>query len=181
MYATLDALHVYETLRRFLPHWKRFPLIDTIALRGRRKQIEQTEQIEGCLRAVRTSCADGKRTSIRKTRSQCHEMTEETTKRVERTRKREKERDSIQSAEALTQRGKSPKRKPLTTSTGWKKNRLRELRGGRFFPSLSFSYSIFPPYFLSLPSPGAFCLCECILLSPIAARFHDMPFPLQDW
>lgn len=57
--------------------------------------------------------------------------TERTGKGIERKNEKEREREgeSIQPAEALTQRGKSPKRKPLTTSTGWKKNRLWEPRG----------------------------------------------------
>lgn len=50
-------------------------------------------------------------------------------KKEKKNREREREGDSIQPAEALTQRGKSPKRKPLTTSTGWKKNRLWKARG----------------------------------------------------
>lgn len=106
-------------------------------------------------------------------------------KGIERTNEREKERkrDSIQSAEALTQRGKSPKRKPLTTSTGWKKNRLRESRRGyvgRFSTlssslslSLSFSYSIFPPCFLFLclrPALSAFVNVSSFL-QLLSARF----------
>lgn len=103
---------------------------------------------------------------------------------------REKEKEILFNRQRCinTARGKSPKRKPLTTSTGWKKNRLRESKRGyvgRFSSPpplpffLSLSYSIFPPLtsFLCLrPALSAFMNVSSFLRTATAVsttrRFH---------